>query len=89
LLPGTSTAKCFLLFDIDGNQIYYFHFGVFTFVTEEALSLYYFSSIYSVGFSTDKKISASKPNIFCFKIDLILNINIINIQYTFICINKT
>lgn len=87
LLPGTSTAKCFLHCDIDEKQIYYFHFGVFVFVKEEALSLYYFSTIYSLGFSTDKNISAGKINILYLKIHL--NIKLMNIQYLFICITKT
>lgn len=87
LLPGTSTAKRFLHFDIDEKQIYYFHFGVFVLVTEEALSLYYFSTVYSLGFSTDKNISALKINILCLKIHL--NVNLMNIQHLFICISRT
>lgn len=87
LLPGTSTAKCFLHFDIDEKQIYYFHLCVFVFVIEEALSLCYFSTIYSLGFSTDKNISALKINILYLKIHL--NVNLMNIQYLFICITKT
>lgn len=87
LLPGTSTAKCFLHFDTDEEQIYYFHFAVFVFVIEEARSLYYFSTVYSLGFSTDKNISALKVNILCLKIHL--NVNLMNIQHLLICITKT
>lgn len=86
LLPGTSAAKCFLHFDIDEKHICYFHFGVFVFVIEQVLSLYYFSTICSLGFSTDKNISAPKINILYFKVHL--NINLINIQCLFICITK-
>lgn len=54
------------------------------FVRDEVLSLYYFSTIYSLLFSTNKKISALEINIFYLKIYFKLNIHLINIQYIFI-----
>lgn len=64
VLPGTSTAKCFLHFDRDEKQIYYFHFGVFVLVTEEALSI--ISALFS-WFQHRQKYSSTKNKYFIFK----------------------